>query len=147
MNGVPARVVVLGGGVGGTLVANLLDKRLGKEAAITVVDPTGHARLPAGVLYLALGGANAHWLSRDERTLLRGGVDLAIEEAVRIHPEAGTVQLARGGSIAWDYLVIATGARLVYDARPGREGLARLLLATEAERRRPPSGRSPEGRS
>lgn len=137
MSGVPARVVVLGGGVGGTLVANLLDKRLGKEAAITVVDPTGMHDYQPGYLYLALGGANAHWLSRDERTLLRGGVDLAIEEAVRIHPDAGTVQLARGGNLAWDYLVIATGARLVYDEIPGlAEGSHGFYSLTEAERLR-----------
>ena len=96
----PARVVVLGGGVGGTLVANLLDKRLGKDAAITVVDPTGMHDYQPGYLYLALGEAKGHWLSREERTLLRKGVDLAIERAVRIHPEAGTVQLERGGSLA-----------------------------------------------
>jgi sulfide:quinone oxidoreductase len=46
-------------------------------------------------------------------------VELVIERAIRIHPEAGTVQLARGGSLDWDYLVIATGARLVPERVPG----------------------------
>lgn len=115
----PARVVVLGGGVGGTLVANLLDKGLGADVHVTVVDPTGMHDYQPGYLYVALGEASGHWLSRDERTLLRRGVDLAIEEAIRIHPEARTVQLARGGSLEYDFLVIATGARLVHDAIPG----------------------------
>ena len=36
----PAEIVVLGGGVGGTLAANLLQKELRNDAHITVVDPT-----------------------------------------------------------------------------------------------------------
>jgi sulfide:quinone oxidoreductase len=109
----PTKVVVLGGGVGGTLTANLVARELGRDARVTVVDPTGMHVYQPGFLYLALGQANGRWLSRDERTLLRRDVGLVVERAIRIHPEAGTVQLARGGSLDWDYLVIATGARLV----------------------------------
>jgi len=115
----PARVAVLGGGVGGTLAANLLAKGLGRDVKVTVVDPTGMHVYQPGFLYVALGQANGRWLARDERTLLRKDVDLAVERAIRIHPDAGTVQLERGGSLEWDYLVIATGARLVYDTVPG----------------------------
>jgi sulfide:quinone oxidoreductase len=115
----PAKVVVLGGGVGGTLAANLLDKELGRDARVTVVDPTGMHIYQPGFLYVALGQANGRWLTRDERTLLRRGVELAVERAVRIHPEAGTVQLERGGSLDYDYLVLSTGARLVPDQVPG----------------------------
>jgi sulfide:quinone oxidoreductase len=115
----PARVVVLGGGVGGTLAANLLAKGLGHDVKVTVVDPTGMHVYQPGFLYVALGQAKGRWLARDERTLLRKDVDLAVERAVRILPDAGTVQLERGGSVEWDYLVIATGARLVYDTVPG----------------------------
>jgi len=133
----PARVVVLGGGVGGTLTANLLDKGLGRDVHVTVVDPTGMHDYQPGYLYVALGEASGHWLSRDERTLLRSGVDLAIEEAIRIHPEAQTVQLARGGNIEYDYLVIATGARLVHEAIPGlAEGSYGFYSLPDAERLR-----------
>jgi sulfide:quinone oxidoreductase len=132
-----ARVVVLGGGVGGTLVANLLDKSLGRDVHVTVVDPSGMHDYQPGYLYVALGEASGHWLSRDERTLLRSGVELAIERAARIHPEAQTVQLERGGSLGWDYLVVATGARLVHDAVPGLvEGAHGFYSLPDAERLR-----------
>jgi sulfide:quinone oxidoreductase len=114
----PARVVVLGGGVGGTLAANLLSKALGSDASVTVVDATGMHHYQPGYLYVALGQANGRWLVRDERSLLRKDVELAIERAVRIHPEAGTVQLERS-NLEWDYLVVATGARLIPDGVPG----------------------------
>jgi sulfide:quinone oxidoreductase len=129
--------VVLGGGVGGTLVANLVDKSLGRDAHVTVVDPSGMHDYQPGYLYVALGDASGHWLSRDERTLLRPRVDLAIEEAIRIHPDAQTVQLARGGSLEWDYLVIATGARLMHDQIPGLlEGAHGFYSLPDAERLR-----------
>jgi sulfide:quinone oxidoreductase len=116
---VPARIVILGGGVGGTLAANLLSKELGREARITVVDPTGMHHYQPGYLYVALGQANGRWLVRDERSLLRKDVALVVEPAIRIHPEARTLQLERGGSLDWDYLVLATGARLVHEQIPG----------------------------
>jgi sulfide:quinone oxidoreductase len=115
----PARIVVLGGGVGGTLAANLLSKRLGRDAHVTVVDPTGMHVYQPGFLYVALGQAHGQWLARDERTLLRKDVGLAIESAERIDPDAGLVHLARGRSLPFDYLVAATGARLVPEQVPG----------------------------
>lgn len=115
----PARVVVLGGGVGGTLAANLLDKELRGDATITVVDGTGMHVYQPGFLYVALGQANALWLARDERTLLRKKVELVIEQATKIDPEKQTVALARGGTLPYDYLVLATGSRLDRDAVPG----------------------------
>jgi sulfide:quinone oxidoreductase len=134
---VPARVLVLGGGVGGTLAANLLSKELGREGRVTVVDPTGMHHYQPGYLYVALGQANGRWLARDERSLLRKDVDLVVERAVRIHPEAHTVQLERGGSLDWDYLVISTGARLVHDAIPGLvEGAHGFYSIEDAQRLR-----------
>src|SRR3990170_4147018 len=133
----PARVVVLGGGVGGTLAANLLAKQLGRDAKVTVVDPTGMHHYQPGYLYVALGQANGRWLVRDERTLLRREVELVIDGAVRIHPDAGTVQLERGGGLEWDYLVLATGARLMHEQIPGLvEGSFGFYSLDDAQRLR-----------
>jgi sulfide:quinone oxidoreductase len=115
----PAQVVVLGGGVGGTLTANLLARQPGRNLHVTVVDPTGMHVYQPGFLYAALGKANGRWLARDERTLLHRKVDLAVEAATRIDPDKGTVQLAHGSSLPFDYLVLATGARLVPEQIPG----------------------------
>ena len=60
----PAKVVVLGGGVGGTLAANLLSKRLKRDVDVTVVDPTGMHVYQPGFLDVALGQANGRWLAR-----------------------------------------------------------------------------------
>jgi sulfide:quinone oxidoreductase len=116
---VPARVVILGGGVGGTLAANLLDRELGRDVEVTVVDPTGMHVYQPGFLYVAFGQANGRWLARDERTLLRPRVRLAVEAATKVDLSGGTVALQHGGALPFDHLVIATGSRLVRDAVPG----------------------------
>jgi sulfide:quinone oxidoreductase len=116
---VAARIVVIGGGVGGTLAANLLSKALGRGADVTVVDTSGMHHYQPGYLYVALGQANGRWLARDERTLLRDDVDLVIDRVTSVDPSAGSIGLERGGRVPFDYLVVATGARLVPDEIPG----------------------------
>ena len=70
-------------------------------------------------------------------SLLRRDVDLIVDRAIRIHPDAGTVQLERGASVDWDYLVIATGARLMPDRIPGLvEGAFDFYSLDDAQRLR-----------
>lgn len=132
----PARVVVLGGGVGGTLVANLLKKELKRDGEVTVVDGTGMHLYQPGFLYVALDQANALWLARDERTLLRKDVELVVDAATRVDPVAQTVTLARGGTLPYDYLVLATGSRLDRDAVPGYDGTHDFYSLDGAQRLR-----------
>src|SRR5207244_12622936 len=100
----PARIVVLGGGVGGTLAANLLSKQLGRDGHVTVVDPTGMHVYQPGFLYVALGQANSRWLARRERSLLRRDVELVMEAAERVDPRGQVVRLEDGSTLPFDYL-------------------------------------------
>jgi sulfide:quinone oxidoreductase len=109
-----------------------------------VVDATGMHAYQPGFLYVALGQANGRWLTRDERGLLRRGVDLAIDSATAIDRSAGFVRLAHGSTLPYDYLVLATGARLLPESVPGMvdgahhfyslEGALRLREAMRAFR-------------
>jgi sulfide:quinone oxidoreductase len=141
----PARVVVVGGGVGGTLAANLLSKDLGRDAEVTVLDPLGMHVYQPGFLYLALGKANGRWLVRDERLLLRDDVELVIDGAKRIDPQESVVELTRGGSIPFDYLVLATGARLVPEQIPGLSEAAHDFYSFDGAQRLREALRSFEG--
>jgi len=133
----PARIVVLGGGVGGTLAANLLSKELGSHAKVTVVDPTGMHVYQPGFLYVALGEANSRWLARRERALLRRDVALEQEAAELVDPDKHLVQLEDGSALPYDYLVIASGVRLVLEQVPGMvEGANEFYSLEGAERLR-----------
>jgi sulfide:quinone oxidoreductase len=112
------RILILGGGVGGTLTANLLIKKLRRqvktgEVTITVVDETGQHTYQPGFMYIAVGGERADRLQRPERGLLDPRVSLVIGEVDKVDEEWRTVHLTDGQVVAYDYLVLATGSRIV----------------------------------
>jgi sulfide:quinone oxidoreductase len=112
------RVVILGGGVGGTLTANLVARKLKAriargEAKVTVVDLTGKHTYQPGYMYIAMGHQRPERLIRNERALLDGNVDLVVDLIQKIDVEASRVELASGEALHFDQLVIATGSRIV----------------------------------
>jgi len=115
------RILILGGGVGGTLTANLLIKKLRRqvkagEVTITVVDQTGQHTYQPGFMYIAMGGERADKLQRPERGLLDSLVTLVVGEVDRVDEPTQTVHLRGGQPLAYDYLVIATGSRILPEA-------------------------------
>ena len=115
------RIVILGGGVGGTLTANLLARRLKKhidrgDASLTVVDASGAHVYQPGFMYIAMGGERAEKLQKAERALLDHRVRLVIGTVSSVDEEACIVLLANGTVVPYDQLVIATGARILPEA-------------------------------
>lgn len=112
------RIVILGGGVGGTLTANLLAKRLRRrieagEIEVMVIDEAGQHVYQPGFMYIAMGGERAEALQRPERSLLDKRVTLLVGRIDRVDEAGRQVVLEDGLGIGYDQLVIATGARLV----------------------------------
>jgi sulfide:quinone oxidoreductase len=131
------RIVILGGGVGGTLTANLLVRKLRRridrhEVEVTVVDQTGEHTYQPGFMYIAMGGESAAHLTRPERSLLDRRVRLVVGEVVRVDDAARTVALASGDTLPWDHLVIASGARIVPEAIEHFESEAHHFYTAEA---------------
>ena len=115
------RILILGGGVGGTLTANLLVKQLkkridGGEVEVTVVDQTGNHVYQPGFMYIAMGGERAANLQRPERSLLDQRVHLVVGEIARVDDERRVVALKDGVELLYDQLVLATGSRIVPEA-------------------------------
>jgi sulfide:quinone oxidoreductase len=114
-----AEVVILGGGVGGTIVANLVAKRSSKRAHVTVVDATGIHVYQPGFLYIAVGKEQPSALQRPETSLLRDDVSLVVDRATRVDTVARKVELASGRTLPYEQLLLATGSRTVMDEVPG----------------------------
>jgi sulfide:quinone oxidoreductase len=111
-------IVLLGGGVGGTLTANLLVRKLARridrgEVDVTVVDQTGEHVYQPGFMYIAMGGEHAENLQRPERSLLDHRVQLVVGEVARIDETRRVVVLRDGLELRYDQLVLATGSRIV----------------------------------
>src|SRR5260370_24997599 len=82
-----ARIVILGGGVGGTLAANLLARHLhSDDAEIIVADRTGQHVYQPGWLYIPFGREEPGNLVRDARGLLNRHVRLVPPAFTHIPP-------------------------------------------------------------
>jgi sulfide:quinone oxidoreductase len=112
-------IVILGGGVGGTIVANLVAKQTQGQAHVTIVDATGIHVYQPGFLYVAVGLEQPAALNRPESRLLRDDVSLVIERAMRVDPAEHTVYLESGRRLRYDHLVLATGSRTMMGEVPG----------------------------
>jgi sulfide:quinone oxidoreductase len=113
-----AKVVIVGGGVGGTFVANLLAKQ-NDRLEVTVVDATGVHHYQPGLLYVPFGWERPERLRHDERRLLHPAVQLLQAPVEHIDVDARQLRLSDGGMLPYDFLVIATGSCPVPDEIPG----------------------------
>ncbi|MEM0261450.1 MAG: FAD/NAD(P)-binding oxidoreductase [Nitrososphaerota archaeon] len=130
------RILVVGGGTGGTIVANVLARKLSrKEAEIIVInDSSKHIYQPA-FIYTALGyNLKERDIAREEKELLNKNVKLIIDNAVGIDVENRYVALERTGKLDYDYLVIATGSRIVPEEVPGYQIAYHFYSLEEARR-------------
>jgi len=117
------RLVILGGGTAGTMVANKLRKRLGRDQwQVTVVDQNDVHVYQPGFLFLPFGGYKPEQIVKSRRKFLTSGADLVIGEVDQVDAAAGTVTLTNGRSLAYEYLVIATGTSPRPDQTPGMLG-------------------------
>ena len=118
-----SRIVILGGGTGGTLTANRL-RRLchAEEAEIIVVDQDDRHVYQPGLLFVPFGLTHAEDIVRPRERQLHDGVGFVEAGIDHVDIEANEVHLTSGIALAYDVLVVATGARLVPEETEGLTG-------------------------
>ena len=115
-----AHVVVLGAGLGGTIMAYELRDALGAEHRVSVVNKGTRFSFVPSNPWVAVG-----WRNRDDvevdltEVFRRRDIDFFPQGAERLHPADKRVTLSDGADLAYDYLVIATGPELAFDEIPG----------------------------
>ena len=108
------RIVVVGGGVGGTMLANQLAGKLYPEiqrgeVSITLLsDSPDHYYKPA-FMYVAFNLFFREELKRPERSLLRPEIEFRVDKVTRFHFDRQELSTQSGQRHGYDYLVIATG--------------------------------------
>src|SRR5665647_364421 len=114
------RIVILGAGTGGTVMANLLRQRLDPAFwAITVVDrDTNHYYQP-GFLFIPFGMYTPKQIVKDRGKLLSKQVEFVVAEIAGVDAAKSEVRVAGGEALPYDILVVATGTDIVPSETPG----------------------------
>jgi sulfide dehydrogenase [flavocytochrome c] flavoprotein subunit len=113
-----ARIVVIGGGFGGAACARAL-RRIEAKFQVTLVEPNRiFTACPfSNEVIAGLRDIEAQQFSYDG--IAAQGISVVAQAAVKIDPQARTVGLADGTTLAYDRLVLAPGIDLRFDALPG----------------------------
>lgn len=115
--------LILGGGTGGTLLANRLRRMFAAEDLhITVVDEDDRHVYQPGLLFVPFGLARPDDLVRPRARQLRKGVEFRRGGVDHVDLETDTVALADGSKLRYDVLVVATGAVLMPEETEGLTG-------------------------
>ena len=115
-----AHVVVLGAGLGGSIMAYELREQLRPEDTITVVtkDPNYHF-VPSNP-WIAVGWRARKDVSIDLAPVMKKkGIAFRPVAAEKLIPAENRIALVDGTSVSYDYLVIATGPDLAFDEVEG----------------------------
>lgn len=111
-------VVVLGGGVGGVVAARELQKRLGREHRVVLVDRAPDHLFAPSLLWLIVGQRTPAAIQRPLARLERLGIEVRRGEVEAIDPAARTVSVG-GEQLVADQLVVSLGAELAPELVPG----------------------------
>jgi sulfide:quinone oxidoreductase len=107
------RIVILGGGTGGTMTANRLRRRFEiDEVEIHVVDRDDLHVYQPGLLFVPFGLSLVDEIVRPRWEQLRDGIVFHEAEVEAVWIERNEVLLGNGAVLPYDVLVVATGARL-----------------------------------
>lgn len=118
------RILIVGGGMGGTILANNLARRLAPEmrsgkARISMLSASERHFYQPGLLYLAFGRITPDELYRDQASLLEPGIEFRVDPVEEFMLDKNQVKTKSGKVEGYDIVAIATGSRPVPELIPG----------------------------
>lgn len=133
-----AKIVVAGAGAAGLAAATRLSRRL-DGAKITIIDSRARHLYQPGFTLIAAGLHDASYSITTTEEWVPDGVEWIEASVAEFDPEANVVVTSANQRISYDYLIVATGLALDYDAiegmeidRIGQDGLGSVYHSPEA---------------
>ena len=107
------RLVIIGSGTGGTMVAAKIRKRLDEsEWKIIIIDKDEKLYYPPGYVFIPFGIYTENDCVKPKREFIPKGVDFIQDEVVGVNPDNRIVK-GKKGVYNYEWLVIATGCRIM----------------------------------
>ncbi len=114
------KLLILGAGTAGTMVANKLSRLLERdEWQITIVDQHPIHYYQPGFLFMPFGIYTREDVVKPRRNLMPHGVELILSSIEAIEADHNRVQLSDGRTLSYDFLIVATGADIHPEQTPG----------------------------
>lgn len=114
-----AKVVVVGGGVGGATAAKYIARDAGRAVSLTLVEPAKQYVSPYHSNFYLGGLKPFAELVHSYDKLATFGIALKHQTATAINRDKQEVRLDDGSTLAYDRLVLSPGVDLKYDSVPG----------------------------
>jgi len=115
-----AKIVVIGAGIGGIPMAFEMKEiaRKGDEVVVVADTPTFHF-VPSNP-WVAVNWRKPSDVKIELTPVFKKkGITFIQQKVTKVKPESNQLELADGNTVAYDYLVIATGPKLAFDEIPG----------------------------
>lgn len=119
------RLIILGAGTAGTMMANHLRPHLSaNEWEIDIIDERTEHHYQPGYLFLPFDVYEPEDIIKPIKDFIPHGVNLINDQIDRIEPQAQQVRMTNGDQLHYDLLIIATGAKIAPEETEGMLGEA-----------------------
>ncbi|AKA48948.1 N-acyl homoserine lactone synthase [uncultured archaeon] len=128
----PTRIIIVGDGSAGIMLANKLRFLLRpREASIAVVGKSTTHYFKSDGITIPVGLKRYKDSVKETRFLFNHGVDYIEDEIANVNIEQRSLTGTSGRTYSYDYLVLASGTRFAYEDIPGYEGEAKHFYSLQ----------------
>lgn len=114
------KIVILGAGTAGTMVANRLEKMLDlTQWSLTMVDEDPIHYYQAGYIFVPFGMEKPKNIVKPKKKFISSNIKYIETRIKQIEPETQKVILENGSVLDYDYLIVATGCDIYPEETPG----------------------------
>lgn len=115
-----AKIVILGAGLGGVVMAYEMREAARNDDKITVISDRPSFQFTPSNPWVAVGWRKPEQIEVDlYKPFSRKNIEFIPVAAKKVSPEENTVELTDGRRVGYDYLIIATGPELAFDEIEG----------------------------